>query len=281
MIDLHVHTNASDGQYSAKEIIDMAIKESIKTIAITDHDSCESVEEAICYGIKKGINVIPGIEITAFDEEEIHILGYNINYKSKEILEYEKYVNRLEEKENDDIFKVLNKQGIQITKKDITQYMKGEKFSTKFVGEWLVDNGYANTRAEAYTKFFVSGDLKNRKSNRMPVEKAIKFINELGGRAVWAHPCRFDTDDKEVINRINKYKSYGLKGIEAIYSMHSDEQIEFLIDYAKQTELIYTFGSDFHGEKVKHNISFGKGKNNNLIKYQKEEIIQEIEKFLV
>jgi len=269
MIDLHVHTIASDGQYSAGEIIRMAKEQNITTLAITDHDSCASVEEAITEGKNNNVAIIPGIEITAFDDREIHILGYNLDYKSERMLEYEGYAKKKTEEEDNLIFKVLNDKGINITRKSVEQYIVNEEFSTKHVAQWLVDNGYEKNKDEAWNKYFLYGELKNRKSTRMSVKDAIELISDLGGISVWAHPCRFGVNDYDDIkNKLEKYISYGLKGVEVFYSMHSDEQVEFLKQYVENEGMFFTLGSDYHGPDVKNYIELGKGMDNSLVKYQ-------------
>jgi predicted metal-dependent phosphoesterase TrpH len=87
MIDLHIHTTASDGTLSPKELIEYAKQKNLSVIAITDHDSISSLDEAISEGKKKNIIVIPGIEFsTEYNYKEVHILGYFIDYKNKELL---------------------------------------------------------------------------------------------------------------------------------------------------------------------------------------------------
>jgi len=107
-IDMHTHTTASDGVMSPKEIVDYAIEKELQGIAITDHDTVAGVEEAIAYGnTKDDFLVIPGIELsTDADGEEIHILGYMINYKDEEFL---KLLNLLKNERRERAIKIIKK----------------------------------------------------------------------------------------------------------------------------------------------------------------------------
>lgn len=269
MIDLHIHTVASDGDYTPEEMIEMVKKIGITTIAVTDHDSAESVEKAIDCGKKEGISVIPGIEMTAYEEDkEIHVLGYDIDYNSPVIRQYEKDIKELIAIEENSIFEELNKLNIPIKREDTEQYKVGKKFNAKQVVNWLVHNGYGE-EGKTYAKYFIDGPLKDLKRRRMPVKKAIDLIYSLNGIPVLAHPCRLGImENTEVESRIKRYIEYGLQGVEAFYCMHSDEQVEFLKDVAKRYNLLITMGSDYHGPSIKKFIELGVGINKNLEKYQ-------------
>jgi len=271
LIDLHVHTVNSDGENTPLEVIKEANLIGIKTIAITDHDCVNGVEEGIKSGEEYEIKVIPGVEITAYDDREIHVLGYNIDYKSKIWKDYEKYNLSITEYEKQSVFKILAEIGIPIKEEELATYFNGkDKFRYSYVAKWLFDHGYGDSAKDAYSLFFLNGPLEHIKNKRINVEEAIKFIHFIGGTAVMAHPVRLGKSDiNEAKEKIIKYSEWGLDGVEAVYSMHSDEQIDSLISFCNDNRLIITMGSDFHGIISKPHIKLGYGINNNLNKYQK------------
>lgn len=275
MIDLHIHTVASDGERTPGEIIKMAKEIGLSKIAITDHDSVGSVKEAIELGREYGINVIPGIEVTAYDNREIHVLGYNIDYESDVWVEYANYVVDIKKKEQERIFKTLNELGYNVTYNEVmARYSNGgSRFRSSYVAKWLFDNGEGISAKDAYNKFFLHGPFENIRNGRISVKEAIDIIHAGGGIAVFAHPCRLgkiDIDEAKVL--IEKYKGFGLDGVEAIYCMHTDEQINELMKFCEEKRLKITMGSDYHGEVSKPSIKLGHGIENNLDKYQNIEV---------
>jgi predicted metal-dependent phosphoesterase TrpH len=268
VIDLHVHTNKSDGEFSPKETICIAKENDIDIISITDHDTCKGVTEALDQGEKLGIKVIPGIEITAFENEEIHILGYGVDYKSHLLDEYEIELEDCLRNEKEVIFNTFEKFGFKVSEEEIEKYSKGASVAPGHFVNWLIEKGYETNKKQAFIKYFVKGELKNRKADRMSIKQAIEFIKELNGLPVFAHPCRTSYNKEELEEKIKELKNTGLRGIETMYSMATDEQISFYNELAKRYDLLITIGSDYHGPDVKDYIEMGTGEENNLVKYQ-------------
>jgi len=267
MIDLHVHTCYSDGEHTPKEIVQMAENKGIHAIAITDHDSVKGINEAINEGKKRGVLIVPGIEITAFEGVEVHILGYNIDFNSDKISNYTRLreIQRANEVKNK--LKYLNDRGIEISEHDVVKYKDGA-----FVTKWhfamaLVEKGYANNIPQAL-EFFLDNIYVNSYKKKVSVGEAIKLIVDTGGIPVLAHPSRLPFDIDTLTYRIKNWKLTGLKGIEAIYSLNSQEENEKFINLAKNMELKITIGSDYHGEHVKPFIKLGTGIDNNLLNYR-------------
>ena len=153
MIDLHVHTCFLDGEHTPKEIIEIAKRNGVNTISITDHDSVSGIDDAISYGKENDIFVVPGIEITAFDDTEIHVLGYNIDYKSEKIVSYEKYVRSERTKEISRFFEYFSRIGINLTENDVFKYRDGEIVTVWHFAMALVEKGYAENVSSAFDSY--------------------------------------------------------------------------------------------------------------------------------
>jgi len=257
VIDLHVHTCYSDGEHTPCEIIELAKKHNLDTIAITDHDRVGGVKEAIEEGNKVGIYVIPGIEVTAFDEVEVHVLGYNIDVDSPELLSYIETVKTKQEKEISEIFCYLNSIDIKLEKDDVYKFRDGEFVTMWHFAKAIAEKGYALDVRDAIDRFFLKTSLKERKNDRISVKDAINIIKASDGVPVLAHPVRLELSFDRIIEKIIKWKEYGLAGLEAIYSLNSEVDTKRYLKLAEDYELTVTMGSDYHGEHVKPNIKMG------------------------
>jgi len=268
MIDLHVHTCYSDGEHTPAEIIKIAKKSGLTAIAITDHDSIKGVKEAVIKGKEEDILVIPGIEITAFEEEEVHVLGYNIDIESEEISSYVDKVFLEREQETSRIFEYLNFKGIKLTQDDVYKYRDGEIVTIWHFARALNEKGYAESINSALDTFFYNTPLNYLSNERISVKDAIYLINQAGGVAVLAHPGRLSFSYDTLLEKLNSWKEAGISGLEAIYSLNSDEENEKFLKLAEDMNLGFTIGTDYHGENVKPKIFMGKGINESMLIYK-------------
>ena len=266
MIDLHVHTNASDGEYSPKEVIKLAKEDGIKTIAITDHDTLSGLEEAIDAGKNLGVEVIPGIELgVAVPKGKLHILGYFVDYKDEEFKKQIELFRTYREQRNDKLLEEFQNNGIDITYSDIYKYSSNNVIGKPHMARALMEKGYVNNVEEAFTNYFKKEPYRNVVRNVMTPKEAIEILKKNNALVVIAHPVTLKLKGKELEEQIKTYKEYGVDGIECFNNIHTPEQIDELIDIAKRNDLLITAGSDYHGPKVKPGVELGKGKNNNII----------------
>lgn len=264
IIDLHTHTIESlDGTYTPIELVDIAIKNGVKYLAIADHDSINSVDAALEYSKDKNITIIPAIEISAIVESTpIHILGYNIDYHNigyKQRCEYVKQRNINWGKKaiqaaldygfvfNPDEVYALRNDGC-ICEELIGQAVLNDSRNDSDVrlkefrnGGRLSDNPTFNFYKEFYTKgkpCFVEYDFN------MPIKEASELIHHSGGKMFLAHPKHNIGYSEDLLNKIIEMD---LDGIEAYSSYHDDEAINYYCNKAKQHNLLLSVGSDFHG----------------------------------
>ena len=257
-LDMHTHSTASDGQYSPEKLVSMAHELDLEFFSITDHDSISGLEAA-CYEAKiKGIRFVPGIEISAQENEEIHVLGYGIDYKNPLIIKAcEKYAfdrdNRAER-----ICEYLGSKGIAVSMKEIHEIAGDSVIGRPHFATYLLREGYVKERKEAFDLYLDTSEFADATGRKEPtVEDAISIIHSVGGKAVLAHPgfIKKDTECLELF--IKKAKDAGLDGIECFYSQHSAEKTKLYLSYASKYDLKISAGSDFHGEKVKSHVKLG------------------------
>ncbi len=241
--DLHIHTTYSDGILTPKEVVEWAVKKNLTDIAITDHDTVEGVEEAIEASIPLDINVIPGIELSCLEQgQEVHILGYFLDYKSTELKAFTKTLKDARENRNTDIIKKLNQMTIDISVEDVKAISKEGNMGRPHIAKALIKKGIVDTIEGAFKIYLGRGKPAYVERFKVSIKEGIDFIHSLGGAAVIAHPGL--VSDKKVIDYALKQN---IDGIEAIHCNHTEEQVKYYLDLAQELNLIATAGSDCHG----------------------------------
>lgn len=251
MIDLHCHTNKSDNSMNTYEILNIAEKRRIKYLAITDHDTTLAIDEAIRIGKRLGVEIIPGIEISAFDyltNKMVHILGYYIDPRSNLLNSLCKPIIKMRNELSKKIVKQMRYLGYDIQWELVKNYAKGSScVNKKHIMQALLDKGYRGDSPNIYDRMLqlnLNGGMKY-----IDVTEAIKAILLAGGVPVLAHPGVFGNYDS-----IENLVKVGLKGIEVEHPSHSEKDKVICKFYCSKFNLIETGGSDFHGE-------FGSEKN--------------------
>lgn len=255
LLDLHVHTAVSDGDYSPEEIVQKAKDAKVGLIAIADHDTVSGVIQAINAGKKVGLKVIAGIEISC---GKIHLLGYFIDVKNRQLLEYVKWKEKTQKREVQRILAIINQEGYKITLKEIKKLVPNKRIDEKEVGLALARKGYREFKGNAFqAKEVIKAILSMHASKALPtnidVEKAITLIKKARGTVVWAHP--FSKNDKEETIELlaEKLKNKGIDGIEVFNPTSSTpSQQKFLLKIAKKHRFIVSAGTDCHhkGDKI-------------------------------
>ncbi len=269
-IDLHVHSNFSDGTLSPQELVDLAMESGLYGFALTDHDTIEGIPVVFDYldslkettsGITTPI-VIPGVELScAFDGPDVHILGLNIDYKSDTLIKRLKACQDSRNERNAKMIKNIRNCGYDISEEKILElYGDDASITRAHFARYLMDMGYFSTKDEAFAFLSFDGPVYVKRE-KLSLENAISLILDAGGHPVLAHPLLYKCDDKKLNELISYLKTLGLQGIEAIYSLNSPEDDIYVKSLADKYDLFITGGSDFHGSN-KPDIKMGVGKGN-------------------
>lgn len=246
-IDLHIHSNYSDGSDSILELAENIKRAGIEIFALTDHDTVEGCIEMQKLAFRR---FIKGVELTCIcDNIKCHILGYNIDINNKQLLELIEKGKFLRRNKLETRIKYLKDTwNIDLTKEELDWLYSRKSVVKTHLANILVNRGLASDNQAAMKKYLdgcKSGDT------RFEGREGIKTIKEAGGIAVWAHPLggegeRHKTED-EFLSQLEVMKSFGIQGLECYYSRYSDEEINLLLKYAKVNNLLITGGSDYHG----------------------------------
>jgi len=259
MIDLHIHTNASDGQHTPADTVRIAADEGARYIAITDHDRIAGLAQAKAAAESAGIGFIPGIEISVQGNRELHILGYYIDYNDPALArECEKFI-RLREQRADRIFDYLRNKGFALSEEQVQKHTSQGAIGRPHFAKAMVDAGYVSTVREAFDRFLGTPEFDKVERTKPTASEGISIILSAGGVPVLAHPSMLKLNDEEMEGLILSLKQVGLMGIECYYSMYTTEQVSKYLGYAKEFELLVTGGSDFHGESTRPGVKIGSG----------------------
>lgn len=250
MIDLHCHSTASDGSYAPSELIKMAEKLNITHFALTDHDTTDGISEFI--NTKSDIKRIPGIEISVeIPKGELHIVGLFIDINNKDLKEMEEEVKYYRIKRNEKMLAGLSKLVKKNVKISDLISNPNAQLGRPHVARYLLKNNVVTSIQEAFEKYLQNGAPLAYKKQQVEVERALSVIKNAGGLSFVAHPYTLKLSDNELLSLMKEYKNIGLDGIEAFSSHNPEDKKNIYVDIAKETGLLISGGSDFHGENGK------------------------------
>ncbi len=247
--DLHSHSNTSDGSFSPTELVEYASKNGIKTLAITDHDTVNGVDEAVKAGEKLGVTVIAGVEISIdFDPGTMHICGYNIDIENKNLNDKLGIVQYARKNRNSVIIDKLNSAGVAITLDEIKEVAGPDQVGRPHFARVMMEKGYVTTVKEAFNRYLAKGAPCYVDRVRLSIADAVEMIKGAGGKVVLAHPIQLKLESDEAYkSKFAGLKDLGIEGIEAFSSYHNEEENQKFKAMAEELGLMVTGGSDFHG----------------------------------
>jgi 3',5'-nucleoside bisphosphate phosphatase len=244
-VDLHSHTTASDGTFTPEQSIARALANGLSAFAITDHDTVAAFPAAIEEGKKHNMEIVPGIEISSvYDGQDIHVLGYYIDYTDENFLNKLDELRNVRNTRNQMIIDKLVSLGIPITMEEVRSRKIDKKgnIGRPHIAEVLVDKGVVGTMQEAFDKYLSTSGAAYTNPPRISPDEAVQLILHAGGVPVLAHPGLYKNVSlaRELIGK-------GLKGIEVYHPDHGSEDEAIYGSLADEYGLIKTAGSDFHG----------------------------------
>lgn len=255
LVDLHIHTTASDGKYSPDVIVARAAETGLKYISITDHDTIDGITPAIKAAKSyPGLTLIPGVEIsTDLADGEAHILGYFIDYASPDFQkELEKFRDSRLGRGQRMVAK-LNELGIKIDWSRVQAIAGDGAIGRPHVAQAMLEKGYVKTFEEAFDKYIGHGGPAYVEREKMTPQEAVALILSAGGIPVLAHP--FTVKDSEAMAAA--LKEAGLIGIEAYYKDNTPAQTAAMLELAEKYGLIATGGTDYHGIDESKEVMIG------------------------
>ncbi len=255
MIDLHLHTTASDGCLTPTGLVAYLAAAGIRIFAITDHDTTDGFDEAAAEAYRRGLFLIPGIEITAVERgRDVHMLGYFFDRQDAGLAQFltAQRATRIAR-----IVEIANRLGSLGMPVDVQPVLEeAQRRSSKSIGRprlarAMIEAGYVATTREAFDRWLGQGRPAFIERAGASPEQVIGIVHRSGGLVSLAHPGRTRIDD-----RIAPLRDAGLDAIEVFHSDHDADMVATYLELARQLDFMITGGSDFHGDPA-HGIEPG------------------------
>lgn len=263
-IDLHVHTNISDGSETPDETVRIASQLGLRAIAITDHDNVNGVAEAIAAGKKYGVEVVAGMELgCGWYGREVHMLGYDLDVNAKTLAPVLEWVVNDREERNRKMMELLNSDGLGVDLDELRLRHPGSTIGRPHFALCLVEAGLAESVQDAFERFLDPGRKYYIRRHFLSVEQAAELIRGAGGKPVIAHPKQYRLSDESFTELMHRSADCGVAGMECYYSGYGSADVEKYLSAAREYGFCATAGSDWHGKHKPH-IKLGSGMNGEL-----------------
>ncbi len=266
IVDFHTHSTCSDGTMTPSELVLYAEKKGLSAFALTDHDSVDGIKEAMAQAEKCNIEFIPGIEFSAAENTETHIIGLFIDPENDVLLSTIKKLKDSRRRRMEDICSKLRKLGLNITHDEALEIAGGNFVGRAHIAKLMVKKGYCETIKECFDKYIGLGKPAYSEKNELTAVEAVKSIRASGGLAFLAHLNQTGYDLEKTESLLLTLKEAGLTGIEGYYPEYDKNDISNYRALAEKLGLALSGGSDFHGSMKPH-IEIGVGKGDLRIPY--------------
>lgn len=269
-VDLHTHSNASDGTCSPAEVVIRAADKGLRAIALTDHDTVSGIDKAIQAARDHvlPLQVIPGTELSvAYKKQDIHIVGLFIDHHNKAFQDMTDLLIRRRLERNEEMIRRFNANGIPVTYEELTQGNPDAVITRAHFARYLVDHQIVKIPNEAFHKYLDPGCPYFIPREYIRPEDGIRIIRDAGGVPILAHPLHYKLPEKELEALIARLKESGLLGIEVKYSNHTKQDEYYAGQLAAKFHLLPSGGSDFHGAN-KPAIDIGTGRGTLAVPYE-------------
>lgn len=249
-VDLHMHSTASDGQYKPAQLVKLAKERGVEVMALTDHDTIDGLKEAMKAGEESDICVIPGVELSAAEFDNLHILGYGFDVNSQRLNHLCEEVRKERERHTEYITSFLCNRGVEIDLAEVKTLAGNGAIGRPHFARVMVRHGYVASNREAFERYLDTEEYHKIKRKKPSAQTCIATICAAGGQPILAHPYQLYLDNMSLETQIKHLKACGLAGLECYYPKHTSKQREYYLRLAEKYQLYTTAGSDFHGERV-------------------------------
>lgn len=260
-IDLHIHSNCSDGAFSAQELVEQASVLGLQTIAIADHDSVAGIAAGMAAAAQLGVELLPAVELSVqYDSwSDVHLLGYGIDYADREFDDKLNGFRRRRETRNGEILARVNdaltfEGRCPIGEEEVLRFAR-DAIGRPHIARVLLERGYVNSVEEAFRRYLVPCNVPKF---YWPIDEALTEIRRLGGVSVLAHPTSVSTDRQQLRRIITDLAERELDGVEVYNNLAQEHEMEFLRRRTLEAGLLVTGGSDYHG--IEAGLEMGRGR---------------------
>ena len=260
-IDLHIHSNCSDGAFSPAELVLLAADEGLSAIAIADHDSVAGIAEGVACGKTSGVQVLPAVELSVQYKswQDVHLLGYGMRWNDPVFQAKLNGFRERREHRNEEILERVNimlavENRPPVKTADVLAFAR-DAIGRPHIARALLERGYVSNIEDAFRRYLVPCNVPKQ---YWPIEDALNEIRRLGGVTVLAHPTTISTDRQLLREILTDLSESGLDGVEVYNNLAQPDESEHLRRLALELGLLVTGGSDFHG--IEDGLQIGKGR---------------------
>ena len=272
-IDLHVHTNASDGKYAPAELVKLAARNGLGLLAITDHDTVSGISSALeAARAYPDLKIIPGVEISSHAPgSEVHVLGYFVDRDNPEFLKQLAALGDSRQDRAKAIVEKLHGLGLDISLERVQQIAGDGSIGRPHIAQALMEKGYVTSFQDVFTRYLGQGCPAYVERIKLTPDEAVELIIQSGGLPVLAHPSTINNAESVIARLAGK----GLVGLESYYKDYTDDQRRDMVNLAHRYKLIPTGGSDFHGIDETTEVMLGEARvprecGQNLVRLARE-----------
>ncbi len=275
LMDLHSHSNVSDGSLPPREVVKLARDNGIRALALTDHDNLDGLVEAMAAAEEFGVELVPGVEISAeFPKGTMHIVGLYVWEGREHISRPMKRLQDARAERNPRMVGKLNDLGLHVTLEDVQKFAEGGQIGRPHMAQALMEKGYVKTFAEAFDRYLGKGKPAYEEKFRLMPRDAVAMIRRAGGVPALAHPFTLEIDRVDLEVLVGGMAKIGLEAIEVYSPEHTLHQMQVYRSLAATYHLAITGGTDFHGVNSP-GIQLGRGRGNFQVPYA---LLEEIKK---
>lgn len=259
-VDLHIHSNASDGTLTPSEVVHLALQKNLAAIALSDHDTVKGVPEAISAAEDTTLEIVPATELSCYYQNvEIHVLGLFVDYKDADFQAKLEELEQERMQRNLDMIALFQRDNISITLEELQAGNPRSVITRAHFARVLVEKGYCKDKNAAFDRYVGVGCPYYLPKPQITPELSLPLITKAGGIPILAHPMLYKLGYRQVEELIQYLIPLGLKGIEAYHSSNNISQSDKLRSLALKYHLVVSGGSDFHGAN-KPDIELGTGR---------------------
>ncbi|MCM1537936.1 MAG: PHP domain-containing protein [bacterium] len=259
-VDLHVHSNKSDGSVSPSGLVELAVQKELRAFALTDHDTIDGLDEAIFAAVSyPDLEVIPGIELSSeYHGKDIHVVGLYLDYHNEDFLAQLHVFQHSRVTRNEKMCNNLREAGIDITFEKLQAEYAGSVITRAHYARYLLSHGYVQSLPEAFDRYVGDHTRYFVPREKITPVQAVELILRADGIPILAHPTLYHMSDAHLEELVVLLKEAGLVGMECVYSTFTPAEEREMKRLADRHGLLYSGGSDFHG-KAKPNLEMGTG----------------------
>ncbi len=265
-IDLHTHSNCSDGSMSPEELIRHAKAEGLSALALTDHDTVDGLARAQKEARRVGLEFIPGIEFSVVSDGETHIVGLYVDPTEKRFCEALDEIRRERTERNRQTQERLFALGLPVTVEEARRRAGSDLIGRAHFAKVMVEKDFVHSVKDAFDRFLAAGRPAYCAIRSLSAREGIQRIKEAGGVAVAAHLHHIGKEGKDLEEYLRQLKDFGLDGVEGVYSEYTPQMTREYQALAKKLGLVLSGGTDFHGSMKPH-IAIGKGMGDLAVPY--------------